>query len=361
VSEPEIKIPYIIDGHEDIAYNWLNLERYPGDSAHSSREQEAKTTIPTTVGTRTTGLPEWIAGRVAIIFATLFVIPIRFARREWRSSNQTYSNTVEAYSCASQQLDKYYELADREAQISLVTTQNMLEEVIADWTQQEHTRSIGLVILMEGADPIREPAEIEEWYARGLRIVGPSWAATRYAGGTHEPGPLTALGRVLLEEMARFNMILDLSHMSERAYFDVVDSYPGPIIASHSNPRRFLPTDRGLSDKMILQLAQRGGVVGITLFNGFLKPDWQGKSDVTVDLVVDAIDHVAQLTGSSEHVALGSDFDGGLGVESIPAGMDTVADLQLIGRALGDAGFEQIDIERIMYGNWLRILREGLP
>jgi membrane dipeptidase len=237
----------------------------------------------------------------------------------------------------------------------------MLEEVIADWTQQEHTRSIGLVILMEGADPIREPAEIEEWYARGLRIVGPSWAATRYAGGTHEPGPLTALGRVLLEEMARFNMILDLSHMSERAYFDVVDSYPGPIIASHSNPRRFLPTDRGLSDKMILQLAQRGGVVGITLFNGFLKPDWQGKSDVTVGLVVDAIDHVAQLTGSSEHVALGSDFDGGLGVESIPAGMDTVADLQLIGRALGDAGFEQIDIERIMYGNWLRILREGLP
>ncbi len=361
MDKPDIELSFLIDAHEDIAYNWLEHGRYPGDSALSSRESESSRKIPATVGSRTTGLPEWIAGRVAIVLATLFVLPERFAQREWKSSSQRYSNIDEAHDRASHQLDKYRELANREAQISLVTNRDELEQVVSTWTSHETTPTVGLVISMEGADPIRKPAEIEDWYARGLRSVGPSWVATRYAGGTHEAGPLTRLGRELLAEMAQLNMILDLSHMAESACYQAIDFYPGPIIASHSNPRKFLPTDRGLSDKMILQLAERGGVVGIMPINGFLMPDWKAKSDVKIDLVVSAIEHVAQLTGSSEHVALGSDFDGGFGAENIPAGMDSVADLRLIGAALGNAGYRQSDIENIMHHNWLRILRAGLP
>ena len=358
-KEPKYRIPIIIDAHEDIAWNWLDLERHPAESALASREREAGTTIPAAIGSRTTGLPEWLAGRIGVIFATLFVMPARHARSE--RDGQKYANPQEAYSHAVHQLDKYHELADREPRIDLITGGEGLEQIVSSWTRPDREPTVGLVMLMEGADPIREPAEVEEWYARGVRIIGPSWAATRYAGGTKEPGPLTRLGHELLAEMADLNMILDLSHMAERAYFQAVDSYPGPIIASHSNPRRFLPTDRGLSDRMIQHLAERDGVIGIIPFNGFLKPDWQRKDDVTIELVIDAIDHVAQITGSSAHVGLGSDFDGGLGAESIPAGMDTVADLQLIGEALGRAGYDQADVELIMYGNWLRVLRSCLP
>jgi len=149
--------------------------------------------------------------------------------------------------------------------------------------------------------------------------------------------------------------------MAERACLEATDLYPGPVIASHSNPFRFCPTDRSLSDETIQRLADRGGVIGIVLYNTFLMPEWKQKEEVTLDVVAQAIDHVTQVTGSSATVGLGSDFDGGLGADSIPAGMDTVADLLLIGDALGNRGYSQADIELVMYGNWLRILRESLP
>jgi membrane dipeptidase len=220
-----------------------------------------------------------------------------------------------------------------------------------------------LVLAMEGADPIREPAELPEWYDRGVRVVGPAWSGTRYAGGTREPGPLTTLGRRLLDRMADLTMILDLTHLAEEAYLQALDRYPGPIIASHSNPRRFRPGDRGLSDQMIALLAERQGVVGIVPLNLFLSPEWQmgdPKEAISITTVADAIDYVAQLTGSSEFVGIGSDLDGGFGAESIPAEMDTVADLHLIADVLGERGYSQTDVENILYANWLRVLQRGL-
>src|SRR5690606_9455364 len=115
----------------------------------------------------------------------------------------------------------------------------------------------GLVLLMENADPILEPRQFEEWYERGVRIVGPAWEGTRYCGGTGQPGGLTAVGRELLEVMASFNAILDLSHMAEQSFLESLDLYEGILIASHSNPRRFRNTDRHLSDTMIRRLAER--------------------------------------------------------------------------------------------------------
>jgi membrane dipeptidase len=351
-------IPFIIDGHQDIAWNWIELRRDPRESALAGRQQEQGTSLQATAGIRTTGLPEWLQGRLGVILASLFVPPERHGRL--MSDRFSYKTVQEAHDHASHQLDKYWELGEREARVSLIDTRSELDRVVASWTDATIEPIVGLIVSMEGADPIREPAETEEWYARGLRAVGLSWAATRYAGGTGEPGPLTPLGRRLLSVMADLNMILDLSHMAERACLEALDAYPGPVIASHSNPYRFCPTDRSLSDETIQRLADRGGVVGIVPFNTFLKPDWKQKEDVPIDLVAQVIDHVAQLTGSSGAVGLGSDFDGGLGADSIPAGMDTVADLILIADALSSRGYSQPDIELIMYGNWLRILQDTL-
>ena len=356
--------PFIIDAHQDVAWNWFDLGRDPAESAVATRPRELGNATPTqlAMGTRTCGLPEWLAGRVGVIFASLFVMPARSL--DSSRFRQVYADPETAHLLAWKQLESYRRLADREPQIALVETAADLEPVIASWSSQGAEPVVGLVALMEGADAIREPAELHDWYAAGLRIVGPAWAGTRYAGGTGEPGPLTALGLQLLSEMARLNMILDLSHLAERAFLEATDAYAGALIASHSNPGRFSPGDRGLSDEMIRQLAARQGVVGIAPFNAFLRPGWRigdQKELVTVRVVAEAIDYVTQLTGSCEHVGLGTDMDGAFGAESIPAEMDSIADLYLVADALNDLNYSTADVELILNGNWLRILKRCLP
>jgi membrane dipeptidase len=161
-----------------------------------------------------------------------------------------------------------------------------------------------------------------------------------------------------------FNLVLDLSHMDERAYLQALDQYDGPIIASHSNPRVLTNnTNRHLSDEMIKALIQHDGVIGTVIFNKFLLKGWETgypKDAATVETVVTAIDHVCQIAGDARHSAIGTDFDGGFGMKSAPAGFDTVADLQLITPALEKRGYSTTDVELIMNGNWVRVLRSAL-
>lgn len=215
---------------------------------------------------------------------------------------------------------------------------------------------------MEGADPIRSPQEVSEWFREGLRIVGPAWRKTRYSGGTGAPGPLSAEGKALLEEMASVGMILDTSHMAEESFFEALDLYGGPMIASHSNTRAYTPTYRQLSGEMIKALVSRGGVIGTVLYNKFLNPAWPGEGKgVTLADVVRHVRVVCDLSGNRLHSAIGSDLDGGFGVESVPEGIDSVADLQKIGDALRSEGFSDEDAANILGLNWIRMLRESLP
>jgi membrane dipeptidase len=164
--------------------------------------------------------------------------------------------------------------------------------------------------------------------------------------------------------MQELGMILDLSHLAEEAYYQAVDRYEGVIIASHANPRRFLPTSRGLSDEMIRLLAERGGVVGVVPYNLFLKSSWKKgdpKELVSLHDVANVIDHVCQLTGSVDHVAIGSDFDGGFGLEHVPAEINAVSDLNHLRAILAGRGYQPDETALILAGNWLRILQTGLP
>jgi membrane dipeptidase len=122
--------------------------------------------------------------------------------------------------------------------------------------------------------------------------------------------------------------------------------------------------DRNLSDAQIRALAGRGGVMGIVPANVYLRTGWtksSGKGAVTLNDMAAAIDHVCQVTGSASHVGIGSDFDGGFGAESAPAEIDTVADLRLLEGALAARGFGAADVEAVLGGNWLALLRRGLP
>ncbi len=353
----------VVDAHQDIAYNAVCFGRDYLKSAIKKRLLEAGTGVPSQNGKATIGWPESVAGRVAIVFATIFTAPRSRKPQPW--SQVMYSDVAEAHQLGIQQLDYYHKMADSTDKVRLVLSKSDLDDVLATWEPEKSLadRQQGLVLLMENADPIREPQELDMWYERGVRLIGPAWQGTRYCGGTGMPGPLTDMGRDLLDQMMDLNMLLDLSHMAEAAFLEALDQYEGSVIASHSNPRRFRESDRHLSDAMIRRLSERDGVMGIVMYSGFLSNEWtqsDGKRTLTLATVVDAIDHVCQVTGSAAHVGLGSDFDGGFGAESIPAEIDTVADLLRVADVLRSRGYDEDDVTAIMGGNMLRKLRPVL-
>ncbi|MFQ5410217.1 MAG: dipeptidase [Anaerolineales bacterium] len=357
---------FIVDAHEDIAWNALTFRRDYNGSALAIRSAEARTEIPRQNGLAMLGRPEWLLGRVGVVFGTLFVAPCRSSLGAW--DTQCYRDAAEAHKLAQAQLDYYHRLADEEELFTIIRTTADLDAVIQSWDSDDLAlRRIGIVVLMEGADPISEPAEAEYWFEQGVRLIGPAWTGTRYSGGTGQPGPLTPLGHELLDVMADLGVVLDLSHLSEESFDQALDRFEGVAIASHANPRRMADLkypERALTDAQIRALAARDGVIGVVPFNRFLRTLWtatDGKQAVTVQRVADAIDHIFQVTGSSAHAGIGSDFDGGFGAESTPAEIDTVADLQTIAGALHARGYAADDVERVMSANWLRVLREGLP
>jgi membrane dipeptidase len=223
---------------------------------------------------------------------------------------------------------------------------------------------LGFVVSMESADAILYPEQLPMWWEAGLRVVGPAhYGKGRYTGGTGTEMGLTPLGTVLLPEMARVGMILDMSHFSDQAFWQALDLYDGPILASHNNCRALVPHQRQFSDAQLQAIMARDGVVGVAADAWMLKPGWVGGQstnvDVTLDHVVDHIDHICQLAGNPRHAAIGSDLDGGFGREQAPCDLDTIADLQRIPDLLEARGYEAEDIAAIMHGNWLRLLRES--
>jgi membrane dipeptidase len=352
---------FIVDAHLDIAYNVFNDGRNPRLSLATIRASEKKGHVR---GIATVSFPELQKGGIGLVFGTLFVAPGHLSL-PIISEKVAYHDSEEAHKLAMQQLDYYHRLNDESELIRLVTDLASLEEVIASHELEESQHMIGIVPLMEGADPIREAEEAEYWWERGLRLIGLAWDDTRYAGGgwgSDSPG-LTKEGYHLLEVMAELGFILDLTHMSEKATLEALDRYEGIVIASHSNARAITgESQRHLSDIQIRRLAEHGGVMGIVLSNSFLRrhhTKGEAKALVTLDHVVAHIDHMCQLVGSADHVGIGSDFDGGFGAADIPAEMDSVADLGLIATALQQRGYDAADISKIMGGNWLQILRRA--
>lgn len=339
----------IIDGHEDIGWNAVELGRDVTRPLAALRAAEGAHPVHGE-GIATVTLPALRAGGVQVVFATIFTYPYGSSS----SSRPGYRTPDEAFTRAWAQVE-YYRGLEAAGQVTLIRTRDDLEGVLAG------DRPLpGLVLLMEGADPIRTPADLAQFAAHGLRFVGLSWKATRHAGGTGKPGPLTDDGRALLEAMAAQGITLDISHLAEEAFWQAVKVYPGRIIASHGNSRALVPTDRQLSDDMLRVIADRDGVVGLVLFNKFIQAGWvagDGKDAVSLRDLLPHVEHIARTIGTA-HLGLGSDLDGGLGRELVPHEIDSVADLGRFADTLAAAGYPAPSIAGIMGENWLRVLRE---
>jgi len=357
----------IVDAHEDLAWNMLTFGRGYTRSAEETCRLEAGGPVPDRNGDTLLGWPDYQRGRVAVVIASLFAAPLRRRLGEW--DRLVYANGDQAYDLYRSQLDAYQRLVeDAPDKFRLVCSLPDLEKVLSAWEDEgRESRPVGLVVLMEGAECLREPGELEGWWERGVRVIGPAWAGTRFCGGTREPGPLTGEGYALLEGMAALGFILDISHMDEEAALQALDFYPGAVIASHSNAVALLKgceSNRFLSDHLLKRLIERNGVVGIVPYNKFLLWGWSardGRAAVSLEHVAAQIDYVCQMAGSAAHVGIGSDFDGGFGLQSAPDGIDTIADLVKLTPLLAEKGYTEDEIGAILGGNWLSLLRRTLP
>ena len=244
----------MVDAHEDIAMNAI-LGRDFLKSALEKRALEGTTTR----GAATIGLPDLLKANVRVVFATIWVAPYPHEPRE-HDGLPCYKTPQEAQEQAREQLAYYVKLTAN-PRIILVRTRSDLDRALNPSENQ-----LGLVLLMEGADTLITPQDAKTWFDEGVRIIAPAWRRTRYAGGTGAPGPLTADGRELMREMERVELILDVSHLADQSFSEALDMFHGPVLASHSNCRAYVPTDRHLSDEMISALAKRDGVIGTALY-----------------------------------------------------------------------------------------------
>jgi membrane dipeptidase len=351
----------VIDAHLDLAMNAVMWNRDLALGALETRQierDEGFTEKGRCAGT--VGLPDLRAGEIGLVFATVI------ARKNHGQNSDIDFRTHEiAFAQAQGQL-AYYREMERQGIIRLIRTRENLAAWKAAWDADPANAPFGFVLLMEGADPIVDPQQARLWWDDGLRMVGLAhYGPSAYAFGTGGAGPLTENGRALLREMDALGMMLDASHLTDESFNQALDLFSGIVLASHSNCRALVPGDRQLDDAMIRRLIKRDAVIGAVMDAWMLQPNWERgvttNEGLTLEAVADQIDHVCQLAGNSRHAAIGTDLDGGYGIEQTPCDLDTIADVQRIPDLLRKRGYSEDDIAAIMHGNWLRLLERGLP
>ena len=357
----------IIDSHLDLAWNALSWNRDLTEPLDVLRQRESGMSDDPARGRATVCLPEMRRGQVRVCLATILVRAkreVQPARGHLRINLDFGTQTI-ACATARGQLE-YYRLLQEQGHIAILRSSS---ELARFWDGAPETaeaeRPVGVVIAMEGADPIVAPAQLERWADDGLRVVGLShYGKSAYGVGTGEDGLLTPAGIELLREIRRLGLILDLTHSADASFFQAADVFDGPVMASHNNCRALTSGDRQFSDEQLRLIIARGGVIGTVLDEWQLHTGWQrGVTDrtvLTLEAVVDHIDHVCQLAGNARHAAIGSDLDGGFGTEQCPVGLESIADLQKLAGILSSRGYSPEEVEQIFHGNWLRFLKQHL-
>ncbi|MBK8023118.1 MAG: membrane dipeptidase [Chloroflexi bacterium] len=354
----------LVDAHLDLAWNALQWNRDITQSVYTLRTQEAGQTGKGRAQ-NTVALPEMRQGGVGLCFATLMGrstgIPVHHV---------DFHSPEQAYAIARGHL-AYYRALEQRGQVRLITDLPTLERHVDSWATalaqpgaDIPSLPIGMVISMESADAILEPSQVQDWWQTGVRLIGPAhFGPGRYAGGTGVEHGLTERGFALLDEMQRHGIILDVTHLTDKGFWQALERFDGHVIASHTNSRRLVPHQRQFDDRQIQAVIARNGVIGVALDCWMLEPGWvKGVSvnrNVSLAAVADHIDAICQIAGDAHHVGIGSDLDGGYGREQSPHDLDTIADLRRLDSLLADRGYAASDIEAVFSGNWLRKLKEA--
>ncbi len=348
----------IIDGHLDLAWNALTLQRNVSDTITNIRNSETPEQWHHE-GTAMVSFPEMRLGNINIAYGTIFAQPYG----ESPTAQTGYNNPEEAYQIAIKQIE-WYESMEQVGEINIIRTSADLDNSLTG-------NGTNLMLLMEGADPLRTVDDIDEFIDRGIRAIGPAWRKTRYTGGAGAPGPLTDDGRQLIKKMALKNIALDLSHLSDLAINEAIDIHHGVIFASHSNSRnitmrntKIIPgemsekiSERQVDDSIIEQIAKHNGTIGIVMYNPFIDATWNQQDNLLpLSSLLPHINRIKEI-GGIETVSIGSDFDGGVGLEATPEEFNTIADLNKLSIILSENRFNQSEIDAIQSQNLIRLMR----
>ncbi|MEP7258105.1 MAG: membrane dipeptidase [Flavitalea sp.] len=354
---------FIIDAHLDLSMNALEWNRDLREPVRHIRERETGMSDKPDRGKNTVSLPELRKGKIGLVVATQIAryVEIGSTLPGWHSPHQAWAQT-------QGQLAWYKAMVDA-GEMTQITGLSELEDHILLWmgnSQPDDKKPVGFILSLEGADSLVNLSYLEKAYAYGLRACGPAhYGPGRYSPGTGMTGPLTTKGIELLQEMDKLNMILDITHLTDEAFDQAMTLYKGTVWASHHNCRSIAPHQRQLNDDQIRRLIERGAVIGGVLDTWMMAPGYiRGQSDpitmkINLEKLIDHYDHICQLAGNSNHIAIGSDLDGMFGREQSPYDLDTIADLQLLQGLLNKRGYAPRDNENIFHGNWLRLLRKA--
>jgi membrane dipeptidase len=357
----------MIDAHLDLALNALNYNRDLFLPIPQLREVEKDFTDVKGRGRCTVTFPELKRCRVPVCVATLLARSGPDAAQRWgfKRADIDYATQQIAYSHCYGSLG-YYRLLEAQGHLKFITTRGELAAHWKAWEADPERTPLGIILSMEGADPIVTPEQVGHWFSLGLRAVGPAhYGRGQYAYGTATDGPMTPAGVQLLKEFMKVGMILDVTHLSDQSFWTAMDVYDGPMLASHHNLRSLVPGDRQLTDEQVKELIRRGAVIGSAFDAWMMYPGWvRGKTQpevVGLEAIVDHMDRVCQFAGNAKHVALGTDLDGGFGTEQTPRDLDTITDVHKLEDILARRGYSPADIDGIFYGNWLRFFGSALP
>jgi membrane dipeptidase len=352
---------FIVDSHLDLAMNALIWNRDLTRSVAETRELEAGMAQKGRAG-GTVALPEMRRGGVGLCFATV----IARTSPDWREDGGLDASSQGiAFARAAGQL-AYYRLLERAGEMRQIRSVADLDAHLAAWRDSPTNAPVGYVLAMEGADPIPDERAVEWWWEEGLRMVSLShYGVSNYAHGTGTEGGLLPRAGGLLDAIRERGMAVDLTHLADQAFWEVLDRFDGPVLASHQNCRALVPGERQMSDEQLRAIGARDGVIGAAMDSWMLYPDWvKGETDpavVSLEAVVDHIEHVSDLAGGTRNAGLGTDLDGGFGKEQSPSDLETIADLERVAEILSQRGHSDDDVAATMHGNWLRFLREILP
>lgn len=351
----------IVDSHLDLAMNALIWNRDLTRTVETTRGLEAGMKQKGR-GAGTVALTEMRRGGVGLCFATV----IARASERWRKDGGLDASSQDiAFGRAGGQL-AYYRLLERKGEMRQIRSVNDLEAHLKGWEGGEEGLPVGFVLAMEGADPIPDPSWVEWWWWEGLRMVSLShYGVSSYAHGTGTEGGLLPRAGELLDAMNELGMAVDLTHLADESFWEVLDGFEGWVLASHQNCRQLVPGDRQMSDEQLRAIIERDGVIGASMDSWMLYPGWViGETDpavVGLEDVANHIDHVCELAGDTRHAALGTDLDGGFGKEQTPRDLETIADLGKVGEILSGRGYGDEEVEGILCGNWIGFLRKILP
>jgi len=353
---------FIIDIHLDLSMNAIEWNRDLTQSVLQINAQEKNLIDKPDRGKATVSLQAMREGNIGFCVATQIA-------RYVKSNNPLpgWNSPAQAWAQTQGQL-AWYRAMEKANEMVQIIDKKGLQSHLDLWSSSEPNKPIGYLLNLEGADSIVTLDHLHKAYEQGLRAIGPAhYGPGTYAHGTDSEGGLGTKGKELLNEIEKLNMILDVTHLCDQSFWEAIDHYNGKMWASHSNCRSLVPNQRQFSNLQIKELIARKAIIGMAFDAWMMIPKWQKgisdpkKSGLVIETIIDHIDHICQLSGNSDHIALGTDLDGGFGKEQCPYDLETISDLQKMDALLKKRGYSENDIQKILNQNAINFLMGALP